>query len=601
MNPTVRKNVYWLIASVVVIALCVIWARSVETDFGQVDVQRIAISDPTGVVLVGKLYRPVAATPKNKLPGVLTLHGYQNDKETMDASAIELSRRGFVVLALDQFGQGDSGGRLAMRGADPTIGANAGYHYLKGLPFVDGNDLGVMGHSMGALSTVAVGAANPDVKALNPQCGVPGSPALPNLLLTQAKFDEFQGFRENQLTTQGLQTNPSRLKGLGLTGEAKWDTIYGDFSKGTAREQALIDTVHPGVTHNPKAVALAVDWMDQALKGGQKGPGWIPSNQQIYMSKEYATFLALLIALFSIIPLTNILLETSYFKKVAQPLPNRYTTTGRSWLGLAIINILIAGITYPILTAYGGLTDKVGKIFPWFQLPMGNGVMLWFLGNVVIYVILFGFWYRTSGKRAGVTMYDMGVSFDENKTTFDWSILGRTLLLGVILFSWMYVLEGISQWSTGIEFRFLWPFMRQFSPHRFLLFLLYLIPALLFFLFNGGIFLFGQARQKEYGSPARTTTIWWLKNVFAAIFGLVLVWLVQYVPYFMGKGPGFELLGLPQYSQMWPLMILVFVPEFIPLVFLLTWFFRRTGKVYLGALMVAAIAIWFTAAGSVIL
>ncbi len=227
--------------------------------------------------------------------------------------------------------------------------------------------------------------------------------------------------------------------------------------------------------------------------------------------------------------------------------------------------------------------------------------MLWFLGNTIIYAILFTIWYKTSGKRAGVTMYDVGVSFDKDRTKFDWRILGKTLLLGGILFAWMYVLEGISQWSTGIEFRFLWPFMRQFSAHRFLLFLLYLIPALLFFLLNGGVFLFGQARQKEYGTPAVTTVIWWLKNTFAAIFGLVLVWLVQYVPFFLNKGPGFELMGLPQYSQMWPLMIFVFVPEFIPLVFLLTWFFRRTGKVYLGALMVASIAIWFTAAGSVIL
>ncbi len=354
MNPKVRKNMYWLVASVLIIALCVTVVRSVETDFGKVDVQIIRIVDPTGVVLVGKLYRPLNATPQHKLPAVLTLHGYQNDKETMDASAIELSRRGFVVLALDQFGQGDSGGALRMRATDPTIGGNTGYQYLKSLPFVDSSNIGVMGHSMGALSTIAVGAANPDVKALNPQCGVAGSPALHNLLLPQAKYDEFMIFRENQLTTQNLPTNPNRLKALGLPGPANWDTLYGDFSKGTAREQVLIDTVHPGVTHNSKAVAAAVDWMAEALNGGQKDSSWIPSNEQIYMFKEFATLLALLIALFSIIPLANILLETSYFKEVAQPMPNRYVAKGSSWLLLAIVNILIAGITYPILTAYGG-------------------------------------------------------------------------------------------------------------------------------------------------------------------------------------------------------------------------------------------------------
>jgi len=32
----------------------------------------------------------------------------------------------------------------------------------------------------------------------------------------------------------------------------------------------------------------------------------------------------------------------------------------------------------------------------------------------------------------------------------------------------------------------------------------------------------------------------------------------------------------------------------------LTWFYRRTGRVYLGALMVSSLAMWFLAAGTVI-
>jgi hypothetical protein len=33
---------------------------------------------------------------------------------------------------------------------------------------------------------------------------------------------------------------------------------------------------------------------------------------------------------------------------------------------------------------------------------------------------------------------------------------------------------------------------------------------------------------------------------------------------------------------------------------MLTWFFRRTGRIYLGALVIAMMAIWFLAAGSVV-
>ena len=53
---------------------------------------------------------------------------------------------------------------------------------------------------------------------------------------------------------------------------------------------------------------------------------------------------------------------------------------------------------------------------------MGNGLAIWFLANAIVFAILFFIWYRTSGKKAGVTMYDMGVSFDKKKTIFDWGI-----------------------------------------------------------------------------------------------------------------------------------------------------------------------------------
>lgn len=199
-------------------------------------------------------------------------------------------------------------------------------------------------------------------------------------------------------------------------------------------------------------------------------------------------------------------------------------------------------------------------------------------------------------------MYDIGVSFDKEKTKFDWGILGKTLLLGGILFAWMYVLEGISQWALGEEFRVYMAFMRQFSsPLRLGLFLIYIIPTLAFFLINGGILLFGQIRQKECSTSAKTQWMWWVKILYAALMGLFLIWAFQYLPWYLGgPGPGLEVVGLPQYSGMWPLMLNVYIPLFAFLLFMLTWFFRRTGRVYLGALMISILPMWFLAAGSVI-
>jgi hypothetical protein len=166
----------------------------------------------------------------------------------------------------------------------------------------------------------------------------------------------------------------------------------------------------------------------------------------------------------------------------------------------------------------------------------------------------------------------------------------------------LYLLEGFFQVMLGQEFRFVWPYMRQFAnAERVGLFFLYMIPALLFWLINGGLFLFGQIHQKEAATPAKTQWLWWIKACFAFLTGLLLIWLIQYIPWYLfNAGPGFELMGMPQFSALWPLMLQVYIPEFMILIWLLVWFYRRTGKIYLGALVVASMMIWFLAAGSIV-
>jgi pimeloyl-ACP methyl ester carboxylesterase len=598
MKAGTHKQYYCLVACVIVVAICALFAYGVERDFGRLDVKRVAFSTEEGPRMVAKLYRHKEATVENPMPGVLALHGYQNDKETAGAVALELARRGFVVLAIDHLGHGSSGGHIDWETAS---GANSGYQYLKGLPFVDAENLGILGHSMGAINTIILGELNPDHRALNPQCGTAGGADLHNVLLTQARYEEFGVFRENEFLVEPLRDHAVRIEAFGLeAGPVEWNTTYGEFADGTARRADLLDTVHPGITHSAKAVAGTVSWMRQALKGDRYDAYWIPETDQIFKWKELCMLAALLTTFASMMFLANTLMSNRLFRSVAGPLPGRHVAVGRDWWIPAMVNVVIAGVTYPPLTTLGGIFGKLITWVPFLKMQITNGVMVWFLVNAAIYVVIFTFWYRKNSTARGITMYDMGVSFDEDKTVFDWGILGKTAVLGVILFAWMYFLEGISEWVLGIEFRFWWPFMRQFSPERFGYFWVYLIPALLFFLLNGGVFLFGQIRQKEYESPTKTQLVWWAKNCLTALLGLVAVWIVQYVPFFLGVGPGFEVIGMPGYSEMWPLMLFVFVPEFAVILFFVTWFYRRTGKIYLGALMGSALAIWFSTAGTVI-
>ena len=613
MRDEMRKHWYWLAGSLAIVAFCAIMAYAIRRDFGRVDIQPVRIADESGAIVAANLFRPVAASPGAKMPGVLVIHGYSNDKDTEDSFSIELARRGFVVLAPDFLGHGESGGWAEpmrfMFGKDPkdtySIGSNSAYLYLKNLPFVDAANLGIMGHSMGGIATQKLAAMNPDHKALNPHASILlPIPGLHDLLFTEARFDEFLPFRAMQLRTENLVENPAWFKALGLGDQSvQWDTTYGDFAKGTARRVTLINMDHHFTPITNKAVAEAVDWMRLSLKGGAKDALWIEPTSQIFLWKEGFMLIAFLAVMLSLIPLANILLATKYFAKVSQPMPTKYVaSTGKWWL-FASINALIGAILYSPLTAIVFPFDKLKGILPFMHLQMGNGFVLWFLANAVVCAVLFTVWYRSAARKAGISMGDLGMSLSSQNAGFDWGVLGKTLLLSLILLGWLYILTSISEWFLGQDFRFVWAFMKIFAtPARFGLFWIYLIPTLIYFLVNGGFFLFGQIRQREYDTPVKSQFMWWFKILYAALAGLLLLWAFQYLPILLGgPGYGFEITGLPQFSGMWPLWLQIYLPEFAFLLFLLVWFFRRTGRAYLGALTISGLLTWFMAAGQIVI
>lgn len=612
MEINVRKSGIFLVVLIVVIAFSAFMADQIESGFGKVEVSIVEIENPDGDIVVAKLFKPKEATASNPLPAVVNMHGYQNDKNVQDPFSVELARRGFVVLAPDALGHGDSIGGLNLGGwfADPTyvMGNETALAWLIEQAYVDAANIGVTGHSMGGMNAVKLPGLFPDnVRAVVQQASSPGSPELPNLLMLQARYDEFTGFRENQTRTEELTSSETRLAALGLEGPVEWDTTYGSFDDGTARRMAYINMDHHLLPLMNKSVAETADWFRLALKDGEGGSMWIEPTKQIFMWKEVFGFITLLGTLVTLVPLTNLLLSVKFFAPVAQPVPGRYTAAKKDWWKLATTNMLIGGILYPLTTQYGGIGGKIETWFPWAKMEMANGVAAFFLANAVVALILFIFWFIEK-KKEGITLYDMGVTYGEDKNKMDWGILGKTVLVGVILFAWMYLFVGLFQITIGQEFRFAWPYMRLFSgANRVGYFFIYLIPALLFFLINGGLFLFGQARVKEEDTPAKTQWMWWLKAVYAMVTGLFLIWCFQYLPWFLGgAGPGFETItffqmNLSQFTSMWPLMLFVYVPEFIILFWFHTWFYRRTGKIYLGALIIASIVTWFMTAGSIYL
>ncbi len=118
----------------------------VAVDDGATEAKNYTVS---GKVLSGILFRPKNAEPGSR-PAVVFSHGLYNNREMQLQNAIELVRRGYVVLVIDQHNHGhNTSGTSSFFDTTHLDAAK----YLYNLPEVDKARVGVSGHSMGGMST----------------------------------------------------------------------------------------------------------------------------------------------------------------------------------------------------------------------------------------------------------------------------------------------------------------------------------------------------------------------------------------------------------------------------------------------------------------
>jgi dienelactone hydrolase len=642
---------------VFVCLLCTGLASLVEGGFGSVSVESGFFMPQTSdaangvpVRIAYKLYRPKEADAAHPAPAVLMMHGYQNDKETSAAYGIELARRGIVVLSVDLYGHGDTTPSMRGRGAgrykltdldtplsgpkrylvlltfsvldffrpeissglaDSSMGGKSAYRYLSSLPFVDADRIGISGHSMGTWASWSVSAAFPGHRAIVLQCGetIPpefydsASIKFNNVLLLQALYDEFDMFRDFQNNVRGLEKTPRRYSDFaGQNAPVDWNKTYGAFADGSARRMELIQTNHRLTTHSNHALSAAIDWFGTALNVRTD----LASGSHIFMIKETLVLIAMLAALASMLPLFLVLCRIKFFAPLSRPLSgDAKMLSPKSRRSAVILAILISGLTFPFLCQLGhGLIPVPENIF---RMTVGNGFITWLTFLMLVSLTILLVWYRRGkGREEGWTLYDLGLAgkAETGETAAAQyrprQLIPRGILMAFILTGVMYILVCVSEGLFQLDFRFIWPFFRPFSALRFGQFFVYLPFYASFFTVNVGARLYGQLKLPEYSSPALTQLVWWGYSVLVMLGGVFLVALVEYIPFFLGIGPGVDVFIAPLFGGPFMSVMILLIPQFALFFFLSTWLYSKSGTIYTGSFVLAILASWVMSGGSAI-
>ena len=371
-------------------------------------VKRISFETSLGK-LSGLLYMPKGAGADNPRPTVIVTHGYLNSAEMQDANAIELSRRGYVVLALDQYDHGHSDLNdevYAAFGGETFTGMwfpfwvnsmHDAVAYMYEQPYVlkdsAGNGIiGVTGHSMGGFgSTMALAMDEQEFAVTGVRkiyCGLTegsdfsytgfmGIDAATADALgggrtmgkVAAQYDEFffnaPDAPAGTVRHKDYVSTPDGLTFLQQTESAQANTWY-ETSDGGKRIIYEPAQTHPWNHFSKNTTANAVEFYTEAFKDYNADIKDVAATNQVWQLKELFECVALVGFVFLIIGVASLLIELPFFRLAMcelKPLPS-VTGTGSKigTFALLFCLILLPGVFFSALMDDGPKSDMMNVL-----------------------------------------------------------------------------------------------------------------------------------------------------------------------------------------------------------------------------------------------
>lgn len=691
-----------------------ITTETIETE--PVTSKGIALAEESGVSSwsTADIYRPKSASADEQVPLVFVMPGIQRTKETQSSFCIELVRRGYAVICIDPYGQGESSSSYETQSATQEgYGLFSWMDYvfenLDGeFDYVDAEKVGAMGHSAGGnacqklaeregqiaadlktssrLNSIYITGYIRDFTWKNTAC---------NVGISYSQNDE--GAFQNE--TASLKAEIEAKEESSRTAEEKWWLTVGNADlryaaesvelvnyqlgryDGSSVEEVEIEydgetfsveeveigklygnpyeldavvinnetALHALQPYDPATIANMLDFFEITFDGENV----LSSSNQIWWMKELGGLMALCGGFTFICALCIILLDTRAFASLRNPLPARtgnQKVKGRIlfWVTF-VIGAVLAFVLYMVCVnlSVEWFTAAASSSQTWFfPQRFTNAVMLWAVFNGLIGIALFfltwGIEYlidylrvkRKGGKEAaaaegagadgmvtvqrGKALTDAADNLDKSslplddgggfRTTEDvhkhyrsrfeplklkkMDIL-KTLGLAAILIASFFALDYFIYLVFHADMRFMFISARISFNWRAILAMLMYVPIFFIFYFSNSFRVNLGMRPSNWKE--------WLSKLIAVLgntLGLIAIVVVQYIPLLVSGQVYYTSLVGPQ----WLFVNLLFsiIPMMIALPLFNRFFFNRTGKVWLGPIVICFIFIIMTGGATTI-
>ena len=563
MEKVKKQAKIWLCISIALMLLASIVVSAIQTNGGHVTMKELNIETDLGYSMSAYLFIPETATAETPAPAVVVSHGYLNNKEMTDANYVELARRGFVVLAIDQPCHGDS----EIMAKSISNGVDQGVLAVSRMPFVDVDRIGVTGHSMGGGScnrAVAVDneRENPLISAVLIHCNDPtvknsdgnyvNAYGNRNVGVIAVQYDEFfhkwvdeSGIARQAPYYMGSPTAQAFLHfGVDPTGLDKRDayTYYSETVDGEECFHVIYrpDVIHPWSHFSAKSETCVIDFFTKALNA----PNPIDSSNQVWQWKEAFNFvglvaLAIFICAFGTLMLFTPTFESLRAKEVIQP-AKLADNKAKFWFwGSLAAGVLFSCLIYINAVAFGN-TKAVSQTE-----AMGLGVWSTLCGLfTILSMVVF---YQCYGKKHGMNLAELGVKMPLKK-------LGLSILLGVIIAVMAYVCVFTADYFFYADFR-IWTLaikafeapILKYLPYGLLFVAFYIASSVANNCFN----------YNEIGGKSWVNTI--IVALFTALPAIILP-AIQYTTYFTQKHMMWQQMALGTNNVNPPMYVLWLFP-----------------------------------------